>query len=335
MTPRSCWCSGPASDRPPAALTGRASGQDAPNPGPAALGTATRPLWATRPRPPATLGAAAATGPVRLVAMMWLTCSSDTPRPRRTGRSRRCSPPRRCARRTRSYGPLFRGRRRRSRRAARGGTCPGVPAGGMGTLPLPVREGRDILIADAVILAGAVQVYGHGDEVLRAAYAEFIRTFENAATTGSRNRHLRPGRAPLAWLMAQPGDGRGCGSPARSRSVVAGQRSALRRFCPRAARRETAVTAESAWCSALAVRVDGLRRSAASASRWASARVSGRAMASSSHIRRRLEKKAHMLRVPSSFVPWAPALPALSRANHIPAEVRRLPGTGQGSSGRS
>jgi hypothetical protein len=157
----------------------------------------------------------------------------------------------------------------------------------------------------------------------------------NAATTGSRNRHLSPGRAPLAELMAQPGDGRGCGSPAHSRSVVAGQRSALRRFCPRAARRETAVTAESAWCSALAVRVDGSRRSAASASRWASARVSGRAMASSSHIRRRLEKNAHMLRVPSSFLPCAPALPALSRANHVLAEVRRLPGTGQGSSGRS
>jgi hypothetical protein len=52
----------------------------------------------------------------------------------------------------------------------------------------------------------------------------------NAATTESRNRHLSPGRASLAWLMAQPGDGRGCGSPAHSRSVVAGQRSALRRF---------------------------------------------------------------------------------------------------------
>ena len=27
-------------------------------------------------------------------------------------------------------------------------------------------------------LAGAVHVYGHGDEALRAAYAEFKRTFE-------------------------------------------------------------------------------------------------------------------------------------------------------------
>jgi hypothetical protein len=47
--------------------------------------------------------------------------------------------------------------------------------------------------------------------------------------------------------------------------------------------------------------VDGSRRSAASARRWTSARVSGRAMASSNHIRRRLEKNAHMRRVPSSF----------------------------------
>ena len=58
------------------------------------------------------------------------------------------------------------------------------------------------------------------------------------------------------------------------------------------------MTAESAWNSAFAVRVDGSRRSAASARRWTSARVSGRAMASSSHIRKRLEKNAHMLKDP-------------------------------------
>jgi hypothetical protein len=208
-----------------------------------------------------------------------------------------------------------------------------TPAGELpGTLKRSPAEAQETFTR---ALAGAVQAYGHGDEALRAAYAEFKRRSRNVATTGSRNRHLSPGRAPLAELMAQPGDGRGCGSPAHSRSVVVGQRSALRRFCPRAARRETAVTAESAWCSALAVRVDGSRRSAASASRWASARVSGRAMASSSHLRRRLEKNAHMLRVPSSFRPGAPALPNWSRANHVLAEVRRLPGTGQGSSGRS
>ena len=63
---------------------------------------------------------------------------------------------------------------------------------------------------------------------------------------------------------------------------------------------KTAVTVESAWCSAFAVRVDGSRRSAARARRCTSARASGRAIASSSHIRRRLEKNAHMFRVPSS-----------------------------------
>jgi hypothetical protein len=46
--------------------------------------------------------------------------------------------------------------------------------------------------------------------------------------------------------------------------------------------------------------VDGSRRPAASARRCTSARVSGRAIASSTHIRRRLEKNAHMFRIPSS-----------------------------------
>ena len=95
----------------------------------------------------------------------------------------------------------------------------------------------------------------------------------------------------------------------------------MRRSALRAVRRETAVTVESAWCSAFAVRVDGSRRSAASARRCTSARVSGRAMASNSHIRRRLEKNAHMLRVPS-FVPARfPALPALPRAKHVPSRL--------------
>jgi hypothetical protein len=87
-------------------------------------------------------------------------------------------------------------------------------------------------------------------------------------------------------------DQRGCGRSLRG--------SALRRSALRAARRDTAVTVESAWWSAFAVRVDGSRRSAACARRCTNARVSGRAIASSSHIRRRLEKNAHMLRVPSS-----------------------------------
>jgi len=90
----------------------------------------------------------------------------------------------------------------------------------------------------------------------------------------------------------------GCGS--LTLCVVPGQRFALRRSARRAVRRDTVVTAESAWCSAFAVRVDGSRRSAISARRCTSARVSGTAMASNSHIRRRLEKNAHMLRVPSS-----------------------------------
>jgi hypothetical protein len=44
------------------------------------------------------------------------------------------------------------------------------------------------------------------------------------------------------------------------------------------------VTAESAGCSALAVRVYGSRRSAARDKRWTSTRVSGRAMANSNHV---------------------------------------------------
>ncbi len=74
------------------------------------------------------------------------------------------------------------------------------------------------------------------------------------------------------------------------------RRFAWRRSFLRVARRDTPVTAESACRSVFAVRVDGLRRSAASARRWTSVWMSGRAMASSSHIRRRLEKNAHMVR---------------------------------------
>ena len=90
----------------------------------------------------------------------------------------------------------------------------------------------------------------------------------------------------------------------------------MRRSALRAARRDTAVTVESAWCSAFAVRVDGSRRSAASARRCTSVRVRGRAIASSTHIRRRLEKNAHMLRSLRRLPRGALALPALSRANH-------------------
>ncbi|MGH3299544.1 MAG: hypothetical protein ACRDP7_47940, partial [Trebonia sp.] len=85
----------------------------------------------------------------------------------------------------------------------------------------------------------------------------------------------------------------------------------MRRSALRAARLETAVTVESARTSVLAVQVDGSRRSAASARRWTSARVNGRAMASNSHVRRRLEKNAHMIEVPSS-APRYPPCPGLS-----------------------
>jgi hypothetical protein len=68
-----------------------------------------------------------------------------------------------------------------------------------------------------------------------------------------------------------------------------GQRAALPE-----ARRDTVVTAESAWRSALAVRAVGSRRSAASARRWTSTRVSGNAMASSIHMRSRLDRNIHM-----------------------------------------
>lgn len=72
-----------------------------------------------------------------------------------------------------------------------------------------------------------------------------------------------------------------------------GQREALRE-----ARRDTAVTAESACCNALALRVAGSRCSAARARRWTATRASGNAMASS--IKRRSRRKRnHMISVPS------------------------------------
>jgi hypothetical protein len=104
------------------------------------------------------------------------------------------------------------------------------------------------------------------------------------------------------------------------------QRSALRRSALRAVRRDTAVTAESAWRSAFAVRVAGSRRPAATARRCTSARVSGRAMASSSHSRRRREKNAHILRVPSSsrkVLRRYPRCPGLSTARAPASPVAR------------
>ena len=125
------------------------------------------------------------------------------------------------------------------------------------------------------------------------------RGHERHPVTGATRtgfRHAPPGRPPAV-------------------EFVTGQRPALRRSLLRAARRDAPVTAESAWRSAFAVRVDGLRRLAASARRWTTARVSGRAMVSSSHRRRRLEKKAHMPNGPFVILVRSPALPAL-----LPAE---------------
>ena len=55
-------------------------------------------------------------------------------------------------------------------------------------------------------LTRAVQAYGEGDQAVRAAFAEFKRTFENAATTGSPDRPLRPRASARGELMAQPED---------------------------------------------------------------------------------------------------------------------------------
>jgi hypothetical protein len=74
------------------------------------------------------------------------------------------------------------------------------------------------------------------------------------------------------------------------------------------ARRDTAATAESARCSARAVRAEGSRRPAARARRWTTSRASGNAMASSSQRRIRAKRNTHILCVPSSSGPWpAPA----------------------------
>ena len=83
-------------------------------------------------------------------------------------------------------------------------------------------------------------------------------------------------------------------------SFAGSQRLALREERP-----DTAVTAESAWRSNFALRVDGSWRSAATARRWTSSRASGSAMASSSQVRSRADRKTHMLSVPSFFA-WRP-----------------------------
>jgi hypothetical protein len=86
-------------------------------------------------------------------------------------------------------------------------------------------------------------------------------------------------------------------------------RSQLLALCEE--RPDTAVTAESARRSSFAVWADGSWRSAATARRWTSSRASGSAIASSSQVRNRADRKTHMLSVPSSSTrreagPWPP-----------------------------
>ena len=91
------------------------------------------------------------------------------------------------------------------------------------------------------------------------------------------------------------------------------ERLALReeRLALREERLATAPTAESAWRSSFAVRADGSWRSVATARRWTSSRASGSAMASSSQVRSRADRKAHILSVPSlprlEAGPWLPS----------------------------
>jgi hypothetical protein len=55
----------------------------------------------------------------------------------------------------------------------------GATAGAADRLPY-----LGVVLRDQWALAGAVQGYGHGDEALRAAYAEFRRTFEKRGDHG-------------------------------------------------------------------------------------------------------------------------------------------------------
>jgi hypothetical protein len=80
-----------------------------------------------------------------------------------------------------------------------------TPAGELpGTLKRSSTEAQRFTKA----LAGTVQVYGPGDQALRAAYLEFKRTFEK------RGDHWIPkqpsplgGASARGELMVQPGDG--------------------------------------------------------------------------------------------------------------------------------
>jgi len=83
------------------------------------------------------------------------------------------------------------------------------------------------------------------------------------------------------------------------------------------ARRHTVVTAESAWRSALAVRAEGSRRSAASARRWTSTRATGNATDSSTHMRSLLDRNIHM----RSILPVTASKATPSRTGALPASA--------------
>jgi hypothetical protein len=86
----------------------------------------------------------------------------------------------------------------------------------------------------------------------------------------------------------------------------------------RAVRRDTAVTAESARWSSLAERAS--RRSAVTARRWTRNRASGSAMAISSHLRSRMDRKTHIFSVPSPRLSaHAPSTGSLSSYPHGPS----------------
>jgi hypothetical protein len=119
------------------------------------------------------------------------------------------------------------------------------------------------------------------------------------ATWRGRRRSAASWRESLALIAVS--------DSARSCVVCESQRSAQltvprqsQRVALREKRPDTAVTAESAWWSSFAVRADGTRRSAPTARRRTSSRASGSAMASSSQVRSRADRKTHMLSVPSS-----------------------------------
>ena len=135
------------------------------------------------------------------------------------------------------------------------------------------------------------------------------RTAYPAASSSGTSRPPMYPEAPVT--RQRNGDGQG---PALRRGGCLGHLAVpvrSPRLAPREARPDTAVRAESARWSSFAVRADGSCRSAAMATPWTSSRASGSAMASSSQVRSRADRKTHMLSVPSSSSrleagPWLP-----------------------------